>query len=173
MNASRSPLFPKADPVLKPLTTTFLFLIALSASLFARDIDLNRLASDAAQHNKHLFVWLHKTDCGYCEAMREFTLQDDAIASVVKASFVFVHINVNEKDIVTFKTFKGSGKAFAKEVGYSFYPSSLFMDAKADIVFAAPGYIEERDFAVMLKFVRSGAYKKMGYDCFRRQEEKN
>jgi thioredoxin-related protein len=46
------------------------------------------------------------------------------------------------------------------------------MDQNAEIVFAAPGSIEERDFLVMLNFVRSGAYKKMGYDCYRRQEEK-
>lgn len=87
-------------------------------------------------------------------------------------SFVFVPINVSDNDTVTFKTFKGSAKAFAKRLGYSFYPSSLFMDAHADIVFAAPGYIKLNDFAVMLRFIKSGAYKKMDYDRYHRQEKK-
>jgi thioredoxin-related protein len=158
--------------VLKRISLSFLFFTTIVLSLSARDINLNILSADAAKQNKHLLVWLHKTDCGYCEAMREFTLDDDTIKPVLKKSFVFVHINVNEKDVVTHKEFKGDGKAFAKRVGYSFYPSSLFMDQNAEIVFAVPGSIEERDFLVMLNFVRSGAYKKMGYDCYRRQEEK-
>lgn len=148
-------------------------MLIVSAVSFARDIDLNTLAADAAAHQKHLLVWLHKTDCGYCESMREFTLEDDNVSPYLKAHFVFEHINVNEKDTVSYKTFKGDGKAFAKTVGFNFYPSSVFMDKSAEIVFAAPGYIEERDFMVMLKYVQSGAYKKMGYDCFSRKEEKH
>jgi len=148
------------------------FFFTSTIALSARDIDLNSLASEAAKLNKHLLVWLHKTDCSYCEAMREFTLEDEAVAADLKEAFVFVHINVLEEDKITFGTFVGNGKSFAKRVGYSFYPSSVFLDGNANIVFAAPGYIEERDFKVMLKFVSSDSYKKMGYDCFRRQEEK-
>lgn len=158
--------------MLKRITLSFLYLTLFVLSLSARDINLDQIAADAAKQNKYLLVWLHKTDCGYCEAMREFTLDDDNVKPVLKQSFVFVHINVNENDTITHRGFKGDGKTFAKRVGYSFYPSSLFLDAGAEIVFAAPGSIEERDFLVMLNFVRSGAYKKMGYDCFRRQEEK-
>lgn len=151
---------------------TAIFLLTITLSLYARQIDLNRLASDASVHHKHLLVWLHETDCGYCEAMHDFTLQDKSIEAMLAKSFVFVPINVSDKDTVTFKTFKGSAKAFAKRLGYSFYPSSLFMDAHADIVFAAPGYIKLNDFAVMLRFIKSGAYKKMDYDRYRRQEKK-
>jgi len=100
--------------------------------------------------------------------MREFTLEDEKIASVIKASFDFVHININEKDRVTYRKFDGGGHAFAKHVGFNFYPSSLFMDADGTIVFAAPGYVEETDFFRMLQFVRSEAYKTMDYDRFKR-----
>lgn len=150
----------------------FLLLIAFVTAAFSRDINIDTLAAEAAKQNKHLLVWLHKTDCGYCESMREFTLEDDTIAPVLAKDFIFEHINVNEKDTVTYKSHQSDGKAFAKKVGFSFYPSSIFMNAKADIVFAAPGYIDEKDFIVMLHFVRSGAYSEMGYDCFRRKEEK-
>ena len=147
-----------------------LLCLSLSSALSARDININNLAAEAAKQNKHLLIWLHKTDCGYCESMREFTLEDENIAAVLKKAFLFVHININEKDDVTFKTFKGDGKAFAKKVGYNFYPSSLFFDAKADLIFAAAGYIEENDFLMMLTYVDSGAYRTMKYDIYRQQK---
>lgn len=128
-------------------------------------------AADAAKQDKHLFVWLHETDCGYCEAMQEFTLDDDSIKSVVQASFMFVPINVSEDAVIIHKAFKGSGKAFAKKLGYNFYPSSLFLNADADIVFAAPGFIKKRDFLEILESIRSST-KKMNYDSFQRHKGK-
>ena len=154
------------------LITIPLFLCLSLATLAAREINLDNLAAKAAEQNKHLLVWLHKTDCGYCESMREFTLEDENVAAVLKNSYLFVHINISENDNVTYKSFKGSGKAFAKKVGYNFYPSSLFLNGKTEIVFAAAGYIEEKDFLMMLKYVDSGAYRHMKYDMFRQQEGK-
>ena len=139
---------------------------------FAQTINIDTLAEQAAQQDKHLLVWLHKTDCGYCESMQEFTLEDETVAAMLSQSFLFKPINVYDEDTVIHGSFKGNGKSFAKKVGYSFYPTSLFFDKDAKLIFAAPGYIEERDFTVMLQFIQSGMYKKMGYDCFRRQEGK-
>jgi thioredoxin-related protein len=156
--------------VFKFITISLLICLSFSSSLSAREINLNTLAAEAAKQHKHLFVWLHKTDCGYCEAMREFTLEDDRVAAILKKSFRFIHINVNDNDDIRYKSFKGSGKAFAKKVGYSFYPSSLFMDKQANLIFAAAGYIEEKNFLVMLKYVESAAYRTMKYDRFRQQE---
>jgi len=158
--------------VFKFITLALLFTLISASSLGGREIDLNKLSSEAAEQHKHLLVWLHKTDCGYCESMREFTLEDDAVADLLKQSFLFVQINVSENDTVTYKTFKGSGKAFAVRIGYNFYPSSLFLNESADIIFAAAGYIEEGDFKKMLTFVESGRYKIMSYDAFRQQENK-
>ena len=39
--------------------------------VYARDINLNDLVQKATQKNKHLFVFLHRTDCGYCESLKE------------------------------------------------------------------------------------------------------
>jgi len=155
--------------VFKFITISLLLCLSLS-SLSAREINLNALATDAAKRNKHLLVWLHKTDCGYCESMREFTLEDEKVAAVLKKSYLFSHINISENDEIIYKTFKGNGKAFAKKVGYNFYPSSLFLNEKADLIFAAAGYIEEKDFLIMLEYVDSGAYRRVKYDLFRQQK---
>ena len=141
----------------------------MSLSLGARDIDLDAMAAEAAKQNKHLFVWLHKTDCGYCEAMQEFTIEGDNASPVIKRAFVFVPINVDEQDKVVYKSLTYNGKTFALKTGYNFYPSSLFMDAHADIVFAAAGYIEEANFLPMLNYVEKEIYRQTPYDLYRAQ----
>ena len=144
--------------------------MSLLFSLSARDIDLNRLALDSAKQKKTLMVWLHKTDCGYCESMYEFTLQDEKVSAILKSAFDVVDINIYDKDRVTHHEFTGSGHDFAKHVGFNFYPSTLFMNKDAEIVFAAPGYVEERDFLKMLRYIKSEAYREMSYDAFKKKE---
>ncbi|WP_345970099.1 MULTISPECIES: thioredoxin family protein [Sulfurimonas] len=173
MDASASHRFlSKAPTVYKHHFITLLMLTSFFFSLSARDIDLNRIAIDTAKQKKTLLVWLHKNDCGYCEAMYEFTLGDDKVSSLIQASFELVDININDDDTVMFKEFRGSGHDFAKHVGYNFYPSSLFLDADGEIIFAAPGYVEEKDFFKMLDYVSSGAHKSMTYDSFNREGKK-
>lgn len=99
--------------------------------------------------------------------MLEFTLDDDKVKSLVKKDFSFTHINVSEKDTVTYKEFRGSGKEFAKLIGHNFYPSSIFFDYDREIVYAVSGYQEEDEFLVTLKYIDSGAYKLMDIDDYK------
>lgn len=140
--------------------------------VFAQEINLDVLASTAGKQNKHLLVWLHKTGCGYCAAMHDFTLDDDKVKAMLLTRFHFVSINVYEHDTVVYKGTDSSAKAFAKKIGYDFYPSSVFMDPHADIVFAAAGYIEEKPFLSILKFVAQKAYLTQNYETFKQTQER-
>jgi thioredoxin-related protein len=153
--------------------TLFVLLFSLFVTVNAKEINLDTLASNAAKAKKHLLVWLHKTDCGYCEAMQEFTLEEPSISKALKHDFILLPINVYDSDTITYKQFNGSAKAFAKSIGYNFYPSSIFLDGSAQIVFAAPGFIEEKDFAVMLQYVSSRAYTTLSYDAYQQQQEEH
>ncbi len=146
-----------------------LVIIGITTSLLSQTIKIGTLAAEASKNGKHLFIWLHKTGCGYCEAMQEFTLEEEHIKALVARAFTFVPVNVYEDDTVVYKDFNGSAKAFAVELGYNFYPSSLFFDKDADLVFAAPGYVEEDDFMNILRYIADDAYQTMSYDAFRRK----
>ena len=165
--------------MIKNIIKTFLIILTLQQSLYAREINLNNLIDRAKESDKHLLVWLHKTDCGYCESMKEFTLQNDTIKLFTDKNFLYVHINVYDKDKVTYKKFVGSGREFAKNIGYDFYPSSLFFDDNRDIVFTEVGYIDnsrtpnEKRFFSILNYIESKSYKKMDFEdyIFEIQEE--
>jgi thioredoxin-related protein len=101
-----------------------------------------------------------------------FTLDDDTIKELIKKSFTYVHINISENDIVTYKKFKGSGHDFAKHVGYNFYPSSLFLDEHNEMIYAIPGYQEEDKFLNILRYIDTGAYKTTEYKDFKYNRSK-
>jgi len=164
--------------VLKSVIKTFLIIITLQIALQAKIIDINHIVQQAQKSNKHLFLWLHKTDCGYCENMREFTLENEVIKQFIEKKFIFVHINVYEKDYVLYEEFKGNGLEFAKEIGYNFYPSSLFFDNEGEIIFAEVGFIENKNFSneerffKILNYIDSKSYLKMDYDEFKFKTKK-
>lgn len=153
----------------KLIITLFSVIFVFNISLFARSIDINTIVKSSIGTNKYLFIFLHRTDCGYCESMQTFTLDDDPIKELIKKDFVFVHINISEDDIVTYKNFSGNGRAFAKYVGYNIYPSSLFLNSANEIIYAIPGYQDKDQFLLILKYVDSGAYKTMGYQTFKKK----
>ncbi|MDD5211441.1 MAG: thioredoxin fold domain-containing protein [Sulfuricurvum sp.] len=153
----------------KLLTSLFLFIIAFNITLFARNIDIGAIVKNSVEKNKHLFIFLHRTDCGYCESMQTFTLDDDLIKELIKKDFVFLHINILEDDVVKYNNFTGNGREFAKYVGYNIYPSSLFLDSANEIIYAIPGYKDKDQFLLILKYVDSGAYKIMDYQAFKKK----
>jgi len=143
------------------------FLLIFMASLYAKEINIDKAALKARDLHKHLFVFLHKTDCGYCESMIQFTFEDELIKPFIKKNFLYLSINVNDNDIVSYKDFKGSGREFAKSIGYDFYPTALFFDKMANIVEVEVGYIDsekipnEKRFYEILKSVKNRSYMKI------------
>jgi thioredoxin-related protein len=142
-------------------------------TLSAKEINIDLLAKQASKEHKHLFVWLHKTGCGYCENMREFTLQNDVVKAYISKHFIYQHINVSKGDDVIYKGFTTSAKEFAKKLGYDFYPSSLFFDKDANLIFADVGFMDgatlshEEKFYKILHFINSNIYKKMDFDEYK------
>ena len=157
---------------MKVVIKTFLIILILQLSLYSREININQLVNSATKANKHLVLFLHKTDCGYCESMIEFTLKNDAIKAYTDKYFIYEHINVYDKDVVTYGTFKGNGREFAQHIEYDFYPTTLFFSEEAKMVYEEFGYIDnskipnEKRFLRILNFVNSKSYKKMEFEDY-------
>lgn len=150
----------------KLLLKTLLLTFVLNTSLLARDININTVVDTLKGTDKHLLVFLHKTDCGYCDSMIMFTLDDDLVKPLLEKEFAYIHINISEKDEVHYKDFKGSGREFAKLIGYNLYPTSVFIDTNNEIVFIAPGKREEGPFLNILNYIISKSYKKMDLESY-------
>jgi len=150
-----------------------LLLIITTAVVSAKDININSIVKSSVESKKHLFIFLHRTDCGYCESMLTFTLDDDPVRELIEGKFAYLSINISENDRVTYKNFIGNGRDFAKYVGYNIYPSSLFLNKKSEIVYAISGYQDKEQFLDVLKYVDSRAYKTIGFQTFKKKNKQS
>ncbi len=140
----------------------FIFLLlSLQLTLSAKDININELVKEATAINKKVFIFLHRTDCGYCDSMISFTLDDDIVRPLIKNNFLEIHINIFDDNTIFYNDFTGDGRSFAKHIGYNMYPSSIFLDEQSKIIHAEVGYIDEKNFPISLNYVISSAYKSM------------
>lgn len=153
------------------IVTRFLLLTLTFISVgFARDINMDSIIKTSVGANKHLFLFLHRTDCGYCESMIMFTLDDDPVRELIERKFIYLHVNISESDHIKYKDFSGNGRDFATYLGYNIYPSSLFFNKKGQIVHASPGYLDKDKFLVVLKYVDSQSYKTMGLQTYQKKK---
>ncbi|MCX6077565.1 MAG: thioredoxin fold domain-containing protein [Campylobacterales bacterium] len=145
----------------------FILLVFIFSIISAEDIKVDTLFSEAEKSHKHVLIFLHKPNCGYCERMIDFTLQNERIAFKIKKDFVFVDINIADTGKVSFKNFEGSRRDFAKYLGYDFYPSTIFMNNKKEIVYSQPGYQDEDKYFKILSYIDSHSYQEMGIEEFK------
>lgn len=135
----------------------FLFIIFVS-SIFAENIDLNKLVNEAKKSHKHILIFLHISGCSHCVKMEEFTFDDPKVEQMIKKHFLFVDINVKDDGNVSLLTFKGNKINFAKHIGYDMYPSSVFLDENATVVFDEIGYKDEIKYLKTLQLVSNKSY---------------
>jgi thioredoxin-related protein len=158
--------------------TTLYIIIFLQLDIFAQTINLDRAANEAKETHKTPLVYLHRTGCPYCERLEEFTFDDDDVHNYMAENFNFIEINVSHtENIVIYKNKKMKPREFAIAIGYNFFPTVLFLNSQADIEHVSIGYIEERDFLLILKYMKSDAYKTMSIDEYKKKigfsEEEN
>ena len=92
--------------------------------------------------------------------MQEFTLDDEDVAEYLSKNYKIIHVNVSLDDKIIYNGKTTGGNCFAKDIGYAFYPSSLFLDKDAKIEYASVGYKNEFEFLVILQYINEGHHKK-------------
>ena len=144
---------------------TLLFLTSIfSITLLSKDLNIDKIIANA--DGKPLFLFFHKPHCGHCKHMITFTLGDTEIKKEIDEKFVFVDLYTKEPGIVVFKGFAGSRRAFAKYLGYDFYPTSIFIDSNSEVVNATPGAREQDFFINVLDYVSTKQYIEMEFETY-------
>jgi len=145
-----------------------LFILVTVFSISSADnINIDMIIAKAEKSHKHVLVFLHRPGCSYCNTMIEFTLPDEKIVQKIKKNFVFVDIDIGDSGEIIFDNFKGNRQEFAKELGYNFYPSNVFIDKNKDIVYGVAGYKDEDEFLNILRFVESHSYEDIDIEDFK------
>ena len=135
-----------------------LLLLTVVSMTFANNVNLDQLIVEAKKTNKHILVFLHITGCNYCLKMEEFTFDDERVKAAIQKDFIFIDINVRDEGLVSFNKIKVNKLKFAKQIGYTMYPSCLFFDQSGKLVYDEVGYRDEVKFLETLQLVSSKVY---------------
>lgn len=154
------------------MTQSFLkFLITslfVQTVLLAQNVNLDDAVHHAIDSNKPVVLFLHRVGCSYCNSMEEFTLESDEVKEYIDENFRLFPINITTDKKITYKGKTTTGLDFAIKIGYNFYPSTLFFNQKGELDYAAAGYINEQDFLLILKFIKSGAFHNMDLESYQK-----
>lgn len=149
------------------IVSIFMF---LQLDLLAATIDLDKAALETNKTRKSPLVYLHRTGCPYCEKLEEFTFDDEDVHNYIEKNFNFIVINVSfTEDVVIYKNEKMSPREFAIKIGYNFFPTVLFLNSHADLEHVSVGYIEEKDFLLILQYMKTNSYKTMTIDEYKKK----
>ncbi|SFV50425.1 Thioredoxin [hydrothermal vent metagenome] len=130
------------------------------------DINIDKESADANRTKKHVMLFLHKDNCGYCEKML-FQLDEKAISKAIKKDFILLDINRDDEESVSYQDFNGTNRQFLKALGVDFYPSMVFINGSNKIIYDVVGYRDSKKTLTILNYVSSKSYKKMTLEDFR------
>jgi thioredoxin-related protein len=140
----------------------FLPLLALSV-----DIDIDKASADANRTKKHVMLFLHKDNCGYCERML-FQLDEKEISKAIQKDFVLLDINRDDDETISYQDFNGTNRQFLKALGVDFYPSMVFINGCGNkIIYDVTGYRDPKKMMTILDYISSKSYQRMTLEDFR------
>jgi thioredoxin-related protein len=131
------------------------------------DFDIDKAVKDANSSNKHIMIFIHKDNCGYCERMY-LSLDDKDIEKAIKKDFILLDVNRDDDEMVSYQGFKGTNREFIKALDIDFFPTLVFINAKKDtIVHFVAGYRNKKKFLTILDYISSSAYTKKSLEDFK------
>jgi len=143
----------------------FIFLFSSTLSLMATDFELNQLVLDANKTDKQLLLFFHKDGCGFCEKM-EFNLEDNNISLLIKKDFIFVDINKDDDETISFEEYNGTTKGFLKKLDVDLYPTIAFLNGSGEFIYEVVGYRNKKKFSNILYYIQNKLHTKITFEEF-------
>lgn len=118
------------------------------------------LQSARAGGKQGLMIVFGTRGCSYCEAFTRKSLDNPALASLVRRKFESVYMEIfDDRDMVTPGDKTVSIKQFAKQEGIQFSPSLLFYDLSGKRTLRVVGYQSPERFEKILGYVSNKHYR--------------
>jgi thioredoxin-related protein len=109
------------------------------------------------------------------------TFLDPSVVSYINDNFYAVHFDAETKDTINFDNHrfvylhnkKINELALSLLQGQAAYPTSVFLNEKAQIIAKQPGYLTATEFKPLLAYIASKAYQAKTFEQFVQDEEKS
>ena len=128
-------------------------------------LDLAEDASEAAESNKHVLLFMTLNGCPYCSKMLNVVFAGDK--DYIQKNFDSIAINIKgDRSVTPAGGEEMSEKDFARQQRVLFTPTIIFLDENAKQVYRINGFWNGKMFRSVMEFVSSKSYKTMTLPAF-------
>lgn len=120
----------------------------------------------AKQSNKKILVDVYTDWCSWCKKMDSEVYTDEKVVRLLDEQFVPVKLNAESGKAVSFQGNTLTETEFARQLGVSGYPTTLFFDQDAKPITALPGYVVPDRFQAVLDFIGKDYYKTISFQQY-------
>ena len=121
----------------------------------------------AKSSKKLVLVNIYSESDTWCTKM-DAVYSNENIKSIINSNFIYVKLNGQGLDKVTYNGKQITESELAKQLGVTGYPTHVFLNSDGSVIKfkyngemtgSFPGYIEANDFEKVLKYFANGQYK--------------
>lgn len=118
---------------------------------------------EASRSGRPILVDVYTDWCGWCRRMDRDTYAQSSVRDYLDRHYVTVKLNPESSR---------DARAVANRFRVTGYPTTVFLRPNGDHLLTVPGYVPEKDFLPVLRYVAEGHMERgVRFDAFRQQVE--
>lgn len=116
--------------------------------------------------NKKIVIDVYTDWCGWCKKMDASTYKNSEVEKYIADNFIAVKLNAESPEKASFMGENYTEQQLAQGFGVTGFPSTIFFDEKQQPITVVPGYLDDKQFLNILKFINEGAYKNQKFEDY-------
>lgn len=135
------------------------------------------------ENPKKIMVDVYTTWCGPCKMMDRNTFENKKVADYINANFYPVKLDAEGKDDISYDghvfTWQPGGRNGVHELSLALtdgnlrFPTIIFLDEKVDVISRMPGYMDAKEFGVVLTYHADNLYENTDWNQYFKEHTKN
>ncbi len=125
---------------------------------------LTQAFTDAKVQHKLVLVDVYTDWCHWCKQLDKDVYPDRNVQKQLHAYFAATKVNAESDASIDFLGTTTSGRQLAPHWSVTGYPTILFLSPDGNVIERVPGYLPAKDFASLLEYIGTGAYRTTSFD---------
>jgi thioredoxin-related protein len=98
---------------------------------------------------------------------------DPKVSDIIAASFVPIKLNAESSRRLTYDEKQYTEEEFARAIGVTGYPTTVFLEANAEPITLVPGFMDAERFTSVLTYIGEDHFRSMSYEDFLQKTDRN